>query len=207
MQTHHFRRWEGLGNIHTTYVDAHLLRAQQHLVAGRFSKAIADYESALEYPINLEAAQPFGGGRECQVYYLMGQSYIAAGNRPEAMRYYELATTVKRPTSRSTLDYYQGMALLRLGRTREARQLFDKLTEYANLRLQTLQTGSSVEFFTKFGSRRSLSEQRAGAYYLLGLASLGNGDPSNGRAMLYQALQHDPNHLWARAQLAQLSRD
>ncbi|KPK77534.1 MAG: hypothetical protein AMS25_16820, partial [Gemmatimonas sp. SM23_52] len=80
MNTHHFGRWEGLGNIHTTYVDAHLLRARQHLEADRYSDAIRDYQAALEYPENLEVAEPYRGGRECQVYYLLGEAYEAAGD-------------------------------------------------------------------------------------------------------------------------------
>ena len=94
------------------------------------------------------------------------------------------------------------MALRRLGRHQEAQHLFDALATYARGRLESLKAGSALEFFTKFGSRTSLNEQRAEAYYLLGLAYLGNGDQSSARAMLYQALEHNPNHLWARAYLA-----
>ncbi len=204
MRTHHFRRWEGLGNIHTTYIDAHLLRARQHLINGRFSDAIGDYESALEYPANLEVAEPYAGGREGQVYYLMGNAYAMAGDTTEALHHYELAATAKRPSGRSVLDYYQGMALRRLGRQEQAHQLFNALLGHARNRLTSLQTGSSLEFFTKFGSRRSLNEQRAAAYYLLGLGFLGNRDLLSARAMLYQTLEYDPNHLWAREQLVQL---
>ncbi|UCD22993.1 MAG: tetratricopeptide repeat protein, partial [Gemmatimonadota bacterium] len=67
------------------------------------------------------------------------------------------------------------------------------------------QTGSSLEFFTKFGSRRSLSEQRAAVYYLLALVFLADRDLAGARTMLYQTLEHDPNHLWAREQLTQLA--
>jgi tetratricopeptide (TPR) repeat protein len=204
MTRHHFRRWEGLGNIHTTYVDAHLLRARQHLSNGRYGDAIRDYESALEYPANLEVAEPYAGGRECQIYYLMGDAYAVTGDTAEALRHYELAATAKRPSGRSVLDYYEGMALRRLGRQKQAHWLFDALSEHARNRLTSLQAGSSLEFFTKFGSRRSLNEQRGAAYYLLGLGSLGNRDLVGARAMLYRTLEYDPNHLWAREQLAQL---
>ncbi|UCG84877.1 MAG: tetratricopeptide repeat protein, partial [Gemmatimonadota bacterium] len=202
MTTHHFRRWEGLGNIHTTYVDAHLLRAADHLGAGRFSEAMADYAAALQYPRNLEVAVPYQGGRACEVHYLMGEAYRMAGDSAAAISSYETAATAPRSSDRSTLDYYQGMALRRLGRIEEAQQLFDALIAYARARLESLQAGSSLEFFAKFGSRRSLNEQRAEAYYLLGLGYLGKGDQASARTMMYQALEYDPNHMWARTHLA-----
>jgi len=202
MNTHHFRRWEGLGNIHTTYVDAHLLRAAEHLRAGRFSNAMNDYAAALEYPLNLEVAEPYQGGRECEVYYLMGEAQRRAGDSAAAITSYETAVTASRSSSRSALDFYQGMALRRLGRHQEAYRLFAELITHARSRLESLQSGSSLEFFAKFGSRRSPSEQRAEAYYLLGLGYLGQGDEASAQVMLYQAIENDPNHLWAKTHLA-----
>jgi tetratricopeptide (TPR) repeat protein len=202
MNNNHFRRWEGLGNIHTTYVDAHLLRAAERIRAGRFSDAMADYQAALQYPRNLEVGEPYQGGRGCEVHYLMGEAHRTSGDSAAAAASYKMAVTASRGSGRSALDYYQGMALRRLGRHQEAQHLFDALATYARGRLESLKAGSALEFFTKFGSRTSLNEQRAEAYYLLGLAYLGNGDQSSARAMLYQALEHNPNHLWARAHLA-----
>jgi tetratricopeptide (TPR) repeat protein len=202
MSTNHFRRWEGLGNIHTTYVDAYLLRAAEHLRAGRFSDAINDYAAALEYPQNLEVAEPYQGGRGCEVYYLMGEAHRMAGDSAAAFGSYETAVKASRSSSLSALDYYQGMALRRLGRHQEAYRLFTALITHARARLESLQSGSSLEFFAKFGSRRSLSEERAEAYYLLGLGYLGLGDEASAQAMLYQAVENDPNHLWAKTHLA-----
>ncbi|MGD2153169.1 MAG: DUF5107 domain-containing protein, partial [Gemmatimonadales bacterium] len=175
MASHHFRRWEGLGNIHTTYVDAHLLRGREHVGAGRLAAAIADYEAALEYPENLEVARPYDGGRACQVNFLLGEAYAAAGDVDRARELYEEAATGPRPAGRSALDYYQGMAHRKLGRDARARELFDGLVTYARRRIESLEGGSSLEFFAKFGTRRSPGEQMAAAYYLLGLGHLGNG--------------------------------
>ncbi len=203
MKTHHFRRWEGLGNIHATYVDALLLRAAEKLGAGQFEAALSDYESALEYPANLEVAESYSGGRSAEVYYLMGEAYSVVNDSAEAKRHYELAATAARGAGGSALDYYQGMALRKLGQNREADRLIDALINHARERLSLLQSGSSLEFFAKFGTRRSLSEQTADAYYLLGLGYLGRGDRASARAMFYQALEQNPSHLWARARIVE----
>jgi tetratricopeptide (TPR) repeat protein len=201
MRTHHFRRWEGLGNIHTTYVDAHLLRAAERARAGRLREAIDDYEAALEYPANLEVAEPYHGGRACEVYYLMGATYDAAGDTGLAREFYQKATSANRSPARSALDYYQGMALRELDRHEEAQQLFDGLIRHARDRLQSLQGSSSLEFFTKFGRRRSPKAQQANAYHLLGLGYLGKGDRAGARAAFSRALDGDPSHAWARIRL------
>ncbi|NIM49887.1 MAG: tetratricopeptide repeat protein [Gemmatimonadales bacterium] len=203
VDTHHFRRWEGVGNIHTTYVDAHLLRGLEHMKAGRYEASLRDYEAALRYPENLEVAEPYHGGRACQVYYLMGTAYQAAGDADKAREFYEKAATAKRSPGRSLLDYYQGMAFRKLGQHTRARELFDALIVYARQRLASLEAGSSLEFFAKFGTRRSLSEQKADAYYLLGLGYLGSARSEDAGRLFARALSSNPNHLWARAQLAE----
>jgi tetratricopeptide (TPR) repeat protein len=206
MATHHFRRWEGLGNIHTTYVDAHLLRGRQRLGAGRYDAAIADYTAALEYPKNLEVARPYNGGRACEVDFLLGEAYEAAGDIEKAHEHYEAATTGPRPAGHSALDYYQGMAYRKLGREGEAAELFDGLVTYARERIASLGGGSSLEFFAKFGSRRSPDELMAAAYYLMGLGYLGAGNNPRATYAFSHALSLDPNHLWARYQLGRLQR-
>jgi len=204
MKTHHFRRWEGLGNIHTTYVDAHLLRAREHLEAGRYSDAIQDYQAALEYPENLEVAKPYGGGRECQVYYLLGEAYKAAGDAELAGELYERAATARRSPGHSALDYYQGSAYQKLGQNALAQELFAGLISYAAERVRSAGTGPSLEFFAKFGSRRSSSEQMADAYYLQGMGYLGQAERAQARQIFAEALSLNPNHLWARAELDEL---
>jgi tetratricopeptide (TPR) repeat protein len=199
MQTRHFRRWEGLGNIYTTYVDALLLRGAERVREGQFAAAIADLENALEYPENLEVAEPYRGGRAAEVSYFLGEAHRAANDSAAADRYYELAAAAARGTGASPVDYYQAMALRRLGRDREANRIIDALVEQASERLRSLQSSSSLEFFTKFGTRRSINAQAADAYYLLGLGYLGRGDRSSAQAMFYQALERNANHLWARA--------
>jgi tetratricopeptide (TPR) repeat protein len=204
MQTHHFRRWEGVGNIHTTYVDAHLLRGLEHVRAGRYEAALSDFEAALEYPKNLEVARPYSGGRSVEVYYLTGLAHEAAGDLETARELFRRSADGLRPPAPSTLDYYQGMAAAKLGRSGQANQLFDRLISHGRERLRALQDGSAVEFFAKFGTVRSLTEQSASAFYLQGLGYLGKGRSGDARAAFSRALSLNPNHLWAAAHLVDL---
>jgi tetratricopeptide (TPR) repeat protein len=202
MRTNHFRRWEGLGNIHTTFVDAHLLRGLESIARGRYQDAVVDFEAAHEYPSNLEVARPYGGGRSAQIHYLTGTAYEAAGHEENAAEFYRRSATAERGSGRGMLDYYQGMAHLKLGDEERAGELFAGLLEHARGRLRSLDRDQSVEFFTKFGSRRSLVEQRAEALYLQGLALLGMGREGDARRAFREALTRNRNHLWARAQMS-----
>jgi tetratricopeptide (TPR) repeat protein len=201
MPPSHFRRWEGLGNIHTTYLNAHLLRARKHLKAGRYSEAVNDYEAALEYPENLEVARPHHGGRDCEIYYLLGNVYDEWSNAAKAKEFYEKATIAKRHESRSALDFYQGMAYMKLGRDDKAGEMFDTLIIHGKKQLNSLKTGVTLEFFAKFGKKKSIKAQRADALYLMGLGFIGKGDVEAAKKKLGEALKLNANHLWAKIHL------
>ncbi len=206
MKAHHFRRWEGVGNIHTMWVDAHLLRGWYHFLARRFTEAVGDYEVAFTHPVNLEVAEPYHGGRACQIHYLIGAAYEAAGNHERAAAHFRESADGKRPEGRGILDYYQGMARRKLGREAAAVRLFQMLINHARGRLQALEAGSPVEFFAKFGSRRSPNELLADAHYQLGLGYRGLYGRADAAAAFRMALTLNPNHLWAKVQLEDMNR-
>jgi tetratricopeptide (TPR) repeat protein len=203
MNTHHFRRWEGLGNIHTSYVDAHILRGQKFFKDRQFKESIADYEAALEYPENLEVAKPYHGGRACEVYCLMGATYEALGNAEKAKEFYEKSTTTDKQKGWSALSYYQGLAFQKLDKKDKARQIFDGLINFGNDKLETLKAGASLEFFAKFGKKRSKNEEMADAFYLIGLGYLGKGNQSRAKLNFEKSVKLNVNHLWAKVQLSE----
>ncbi|MBN2489507.1 MAG: DUF5107 domain-containing protein [Planctomycetes bacterium] len=199
-----FRKWEGIDNIHTTYVDAHLLRGWQRLDAGKAREALADFEAALRYPENLEVAPPADGGRAGQCWFFSGLAHEAAGNRDEAQSFFEKAAAAAAGGAESALRYYQGRALEKRGRAAEGRALFEGLIASAGKRLAALETGEAVDYFAKFGQRRPVHEQQAHAHYLGGLGQLGLGRRDEARAAFDKALALDPDHVWARAERARL---
>lgn len=204
MPPNHFRRWEGLGNIHTTYLNAHLLRARKHLKAGRYGEAVKDYEAALEYPENLEVARPHHGGRDCEVYCLLGNAYDAWGNAEKAREFYKKSTSTERHESRSELDFYQGMAYMKLDRKDKAAEMFDALIKHGKEKLESLKVGTTLEFFAKFGKKRSVKDQKADALYLMGLGYIGKGDMEAAKKKLEEALNLNAHHLWAKIHLEDL---
>lgn len=204
MRTHHFRRWEGVGNIHVTWVDAHLLRALEALKEGRTGEAIQDCEAALTYPGNLEVARPYHGGRSAQTYVIMGRSHAAAGEAEEARAAYEKSAKAKQAREWSPLRYYQGLALRQLGREDEARAVFDGLARFARGEMEARRAGAGIGFFSKFGTRRSPAALMADAHHMLGLALLGKGDVAGAKAEFERALDLNTNHLWAAADRAEL---
>ena len=204
MNNYHFRRWEGLGNIHTTYVDAYILRGQKYFKAKQYKEAIKDFEAALDYPENLEVAKPYHGGRDCEVYYLMGLTYEAEGKNKKAIEFYEKSTTAKKREGWSVLSYYQGLAFQKSGQQDTANRIFDGLIVFGNKELETLKDGTTMQFFAKFGEKRSRNEQMADAYYLMGLGYLGKGIPSEAKISFEKALDLNINHLWAKVQLSEI---
>ena len=198
--TRRFRKWEGIGNIHTTYVDAHLLRGRKRLEAGQPEPALADFEAALLYPENLEVARPAHGGREGQCWYFCALAHEATGRPEKAGTFFEKCAAVTAGGSGSVLRYYQALALKKQGRDREAGPLLEGLIAFAEKRLAALDQGEAVDFFAKFGQTQPVTTKQAHAHFLEGLGHLGHGRREPARVAFQRALDLDPDHLWARAE-------
>jgi len=93
---------------------------------------------------------------------------------------------------------------MKRGRNDEAGRLFDGLIASAEKRLAALSAGGTVDYFAKFGRRRPVHEQQAHAHYLSGLGHRGHARRARARAEFEKALALNPDHLWARAELARL---
>ncbi len=204
---HHFRKWEGLGNIHSTYVDAHLLRGIDLLEAGDPLQGIRDFQAALEYPENLETAPPYEGGRECEIYYWLGRAFEAAGKKAEAMDFFRKSASAPRSGGRPALDFFRASSLRKLGRPQEARKLFVHLLEQGREKLASLKKGTSLDFFAKFGKKESPGQKKARALYLMGLGAWGLGDLETAIQSFKKALNADPGHVWARWALKEAEKD
>jgi len=201
LATHHFHVWEGGGQIHNVYVDAHLLKGHAHLTAGRTAEALRSFLAALEYPENLEVGRPSSGGRAAQVYYFIGTAYETIGDIEKARKYYE--DLVAMPYGLSEMSYYQGLAFQKLGQEKKASQILEDLADLGEKRLQD---ATSLDFFAKFGERQSAIRRRSQAHYLLGLSHLGREDKEEARTQFKKALELNINHIWARHQLDRLEK-
>lgn len=195
-----FRQWEGISKAYDTYVDAHLLRGLQHFSAKRYDKALADYLASLEFPENLHYAKPYSGGRSCQGYYFVGTAYEALGDTEKAKAAFESAVAERQDEDLSDDYYWRALALKKLGRDGEAKQIFDDLISLGQRRL----TPTAMDFFAKFGERQTNDDKLAAAHYLIGLGLLGNGQNETAKTEFAKAAELNINHLWAKVQLSLL---
>ncbi|MFB3923942.1 MAG: DUF5107 domain-containing protein [Terriglobia bacterium] len=195
----HFHAWEGGGDIHDVYIDARLMRGQQHMKNQRYAEALADFTAALEYPENLEVGRPENPPRDAEIHYHLGTVYEAQGDRTQARSHFATAAAGK--TGLPEGRYFQGLALRKLGREAEAGRVFDGLLSSGREELQAV---SDDDYFAKFGEKRPEATRISHARFLMGLGYLGQGKRMEAKAEFERALEKNINHLWARAYLADL---
>lgn len=200
-----FHNWEGQGDIHSVYMDAHLLKGDQEFRAGNYQEAKKEYEASLLYPENLEVGKPYREPRLEQVDYLLGLAEEKLGDSSKAKQLFEEAAATEWWDKSPAMEYYQGLAALKLGQNDEAEHLFANLIAQGE---STLAGRSKESLFTeKFGNGQSESYRLANAHYLIGLGELGKGATAKARDEFQQALKMNINHVGAVAQLMALPAD
>ena len=202
LRSHRFHNWEGEGDIHDVYADAFVLRGEGEFRAGKYQEALKDYESALEYPENLEVGRPYHETRLPQLDYLLGLSYEKVGDATKSRELFQQALAApgrEESPQQAEMRYYRGLAALKLGRNSEANQIFDNLIATGN---KALEAGTDIDYFAKFGHRKSSNFQRADAHYVIGLGNLGKGETTKARIEFQAVLGLNVNHLGATNQLS-----
>jgi tetratricopeptide (TPR) repeat protein len=205
MRSHRFRIWEGGEGLYTTFVDANVLRGLELVKAKELARARAFFEAAAEFPLNLEAKKYYASGRSCEVFYHQGVFYEAAGELAKAREAFEKAVAERQSYhSYGAPHYYRGQALKKLGRSEEAKPLFEALITRGTRELAEIQTSTGISFFAKFGDLTTDEIRRASAHYLVGLGYLGLEDRARAKAELKRAASLDIYHLWAKVMSSQL---
>ena len=140
---HIFHPWEGgEGKVPAQYQIARVELAKQALAGRRWEEAVALLEECLVYPHHLGEGKLYGA-QENDFYYFLGCAYEGMGDMQKAKECWEQATVG--PTEPAAALYYndakpdkifyQGLALLKLGRKDEANGRFYKLTNYGEKHL------------------------------------------------------------------------
>ena len=138
LDAHTFHPWEGgEGKVPAQYQMARVELGKQALTRGDYERAIRLLNECLEYPHHLGEGKLYGA-QENDFYYLLGIADDAKGDTTKAIESWEEAT--KGPQEPAAAMYYndakpdkifyQGMALLRLGRSGEAHGRFYRLINY-----------------------------------------------------------------------------
>jgi tetratricopeptide (TPR) repeat protein len=195
----HFHVWEGGGDIHDVYINAHLLRGHQHFRDKRYREALQDYEAALDYPENLEVGRPYRPDREPEILYFLGLAHARLGKGSKAQTFYEKAVAEK--IENSPVLYFQGLAYRKLGKEAQAGAIFAGLIKSGTTLISET---NDVDYFAKFGGKRSKAAVVAHAHYLMALGYLGQDKQVEAKAEFQKVLRHDGSHLGARTQLTAL---
>ncbi|MDN5215222.1 DUF5107 domain-containing protein [Fulvivirgaceae bacterium BMA12] len=192
LQNHHFRKVEGVGNIHNTWVDAWLIKGKKLLKSGNTAEALKCFEKTIEYPRNLDIGQ---NSREGQSHYFIGLALEKSGQKNKAKKHYK--KSVEMDFKDNDL-YYRGMAFLKLGDKKKAEEVFNGLIEKGNERIESMDEN---DFFSIFGNQRSDNVRLAEAYALQGLGYWGLNKKDKAEELFDKALTEDPSNFQAKTRL------
>ena len=205
-----FAVWEG-GSITVadSWTDAHLLRGQARLAAGQAREALADYETAMNIPENLPSERA-EGYRAAELNYWIGVAQAALGDTGKAKASWEKAAggpldrrpeaDGSRPRRRTeSQQYFQALAMQKLGQNEKATAIFQALVDSA---AQSLKERSEIDFFASFGEQQSQRSRLAQNHYQAGLGYLGLGEKQKAKQEMADALKVSPDHLAAKQALA-----
>ena len=200
LTNHHFHSWEGSRELYNVYADALLQRGQENLRTRRLAEALSDFDAALVPPANLEVGRSKHDSKAVEIHYRIGSACEALGDKTKARSHYEMAIkqAVESPPE---IGFYQGLALGKLGSPEKARPVFEQLVQRGK---DQLKSSEEIDYFAKFGARKSERVSKAQAQYLIGLGCLGLNRQSEAEAAFKEALRLHPAHLGAKQQVASL---
>lgn len=200
LSDNYFPAQEESANLHDVYVDAHLLRGKMRLSAKDYRNALADFLSSDTYPESHSIGRSPDYVRNPQINYYIGVAYERLGNSGQAKEY--LGRAIEQNIEASEFVYYQALAYQHLDHKTEADSLFDELIKLGQKRIEQSQ---DVDFFAKFGERESKKNREAEGQFMKGLGNYGKGRREEARKQFEEALRLNPNHVWAREFLEDLT--
>lgn len=206
LDVHQFHPWEGgEGKVSGQYQLSRVELARQALDRKDFDAAIQLLNECLVYPPHLGEGKLYGA-QENDFYYFLGCAYDAKGEMEKARECWEKATLG--PTEPAAAMYYndakpdkifyQGLALLKLGRIGEAHGRFYKLLNYGK---NHLFDHVVMDYFAVSLPDLQIWEgnldqaNRVHCNYMLALGYYGLHDETHSMKHLALATQLDPNHL------------
>ena len=168
LSTHTFHRWELEFRMRGIYLDACLGRGTARFDAGDLEGARADFERALEYPLNLRIGRP-SHPSDARGHWCAGVACEALGDTAAARAHWDAAVAEDYHQPGSELAIYRALSLRKLGRQEEAEAALSDGGRAAR-------------------QRAAREPEDAGAHFTLGLALKANGEEADARAALERAL-------------------
>ena len=205
LDAHQFHPWEGgEGKVPAQYQIARVELAKQALSRNDHSEAIRLLSECLYYPHHLGEGKLYGA-QENDFYYYLGLAYEQQGNADKARECWEEAT--KGPQEPAAAMYYndakpdkifyQGLALLKLGRQGEANGRFYKLINYGKQHIFEKQVMDyfAVSLPDLLIWEDSLdTKNHIHCLYMLALGYYGMGDRERAQRYMQKLQQQDINH-------------
>ena len=189
----YFPTREGVANFHDAYADALMMAGLKKVSEGKYAEAVELYKKAFEYPENqqvflVDKRVP----RDAQTYYMIGEAYEKAGQKSKAKEAYKMASGVR--VKKTEYRYWQALALAELGRTEEAKAMFEAIENQGR-------NGVVESVFNFYGAEgttgQTVETVNTKSYYLMGLGQLGQGKTAEALESFAKSLECRPNNLWA----------
>ncbi|PXX21827.1 DUF5107 domain-containing protein [Arenibacter sp. ARW7G5Y1] len=203
-----FHPWEGgEGKVPFQYITTHIELAKEALQSANYKVAKTLLESAQIYPHNLGEGKLFGA-QENDIFYWLGCTYEKLGNNDKAKEYWEKASVgLNNPEPAIFYNdqqpdkiFYQGLALSKLNRQKEAQQRFKNLLDYGNKHQNDV---VRLDYFAVSLPDLLIWEEDLNArnyihcQYLIGLGELGLNHTENAISAFRRVIEKDRYHLSA----------
>ena len=208
-----FQPWEGgEGGPLGQHIRAHLALGRAALAARDFAGALAHFDLALAAPTNLSEARHLLANQS-DVHFWLSCALAEAGDKVAARQAWTAAATFKGDFQQmsvrafSEMTYYSALAWQKLGKPRQARQLFRQLLAFSR---KLFKTPAKIDYFATSLPSMLLFEddlqarQQTTALFLQAQAHLGLGEKNKAKSLLQTVLRRDPNHALAADLLSQL---
>ena len=203
-----FHPWEGgEGKVVGQYLYAHMALAKRAIDQGDYQDAVDHLKLCYEYPQNLGEGKLFGS-QENDINYWLGCAYDGLGETERAIEAWENAAVgLSEPGAAMYYNdqqpdkiFYQGLALLKLGREDKARSRFNKLLKYGE---KHLFIPFKMDYFAVSLPDLLIFEEdlqkrhEIHCHYLMALGQLGLGNNEKAKAQFQKILSEDCYHIGA----------
>jgi tetratricopeptide (TPR) repeat protein len=214
---HQFHPWEGgEGKVPAQYLMSNIELAKLFIKEGKYKNAISHLEDALIYPENLGEGKLYGA-QENDINYWLGCAYKGLDDIDTASDYWQKASeglsdpgpAIFYNDQQADKIYYQGLALIKLGKVDEANSRFNKLIDYGQ---KHIFDDVKLDYFAVSLPDLLIWEDdlntrnKIHCHYLIGLGKLGLGQIDQALHEINQVLENDLYHMGAQNH-KQLVRD
>ncbi|QCW99524.1 DUF5107 domain-containing protein [Aggregatimonas sangjinii] len=212
LQERQFHPWEGgEGKVPFQHITVHVELAKQELQSENPLEAIRHLEAAQSYPHNLGEGKLFGA-QENDILYWLGVAYEQLGETDKAKDYWEKAAKgLSDPSPAMFYNdqqpdkiFYQGMALLKLKKEKEAEHRFSNLVNYGKAHSKD---EVKLDYFAVSLPDLLIWEEdlkvrnNLHCHYLIGLGEMGLANYEKSVAAFQKVLERDSYHLSAHLHL------